>query len=368
MNKIGGVKSLIQQHWQASAILFILTVALMLEACAPAVESPAAVPPSRTPISEQELARLLPSLTPDTTFTPIPTVTSAPSLTPTTGPTQTPTVSPTPSLTPLPTVTATPPLPPFPEILPTPAVSRTIRVPILMYHYLSDPPEDADNYRINLSVTPDNFRAQLTYLRDNGFTVIDLYDVLDAVTTGSELPPKPIVITFDDGYVDNYEYAYPILEEFGFKGTFFVVTEFVDFGYEAYMSWEMIEEMAAAGHRIENHSRNHPDLAIHGRSELIWQILGPQETLAAHIGYKPMFIAYPGGSYDEEVLDMVRELNLWGAVTTKGGMWRGFHDRYEWTRTRVNFDTTIYDFERALPPPIPTPESQGEVSTDDADS
>ena len=225
-----------------------------------------------------------------------------------------------------------------------------------MYHYLSDPPADADNYRINLSVTPDNFRAQLTYLRDNGFNVIDLYDVIEAVVNDTPLPEKPVVLTFDDGYVDNYEFAFPILEEFGFEATFFVVTEFIDIGYDAYMSWEMVEEMAAAGHRFENHSRNHPDLAIYGRDDLIWQILGPQETLAAHIGYKPQFIAYPGGSYSERTLEMVEELNLWGALTTKGGMWRGFHDRYEWPRTRISFGTTIADFDRALPPPSPTPE------------
>ena len=232
---------------------------------------------------------------------------------------------------------------PVTQALPTPSgtYSWTLMVPILMYHYISAPPADADVYRIDLSVTPDNFRAQLAWLRDNGYTAIDYYDLTMAIVGYSELPEKPVLLTFDDGYLDNYTNAFPLLQEYGFKGTFFVITEFIDSGREGYMTWPMIEEMARAGHRIESHSRTHPDLTEKDRDGLIWELLGSQQTLAAHIGYTPRYLCYPGGDYNEQTIALLRELDFWGAVTTANDTWHGFNERFEWGRLRIRNDTTL---------------------------
>ena len=243
------------------------------------------------------------------------------------------------------TPTATPALP-----TPVGGYSLTVRVPILMYHYVSEPPEDADEYRLDLSVSPANFRAQLQYLADNDFTAVDLYDLSLAITGKRPLPPKPVILTFDDGYLDHYTNAFPLLQEFGFKGTFFIVTEFVDAGNPAYMNWEMIEQMAAAGMRMEPHSKTHADLRDQPRDVLIWQILGSQETLAAHIGYTPRYFCYPGGRYDEDTIAILKEKNFWGAVVTAGGKWHGFNDRYEWKRLRMRYTTTLSEFADLVEP------------------
>jgi len=219
-----------------------------------------------------------------------------------------------------------------------------------MYHYISIPPADADIYRQDLSVTPENFRAQMQYLAENGYTTIDLYDLSLAILGKKELPAKPVILTFDDGYADNYLNAFPVLQEYGLTGTFFVVTEFIDQNREGYMTWEMAKEMAAAGNRIEPHSRTHPDLRGQPREKLIWEILGPQETIAYHLGYKPQFFNYPAGRYDEAVIQILQELNFWGAVTTMGGQWHGYEDRFEWTRVRVRFDTPLGEFMDAVDP------------------
>lgn len=258
------------------------------------------------------------------------------------------------------TAAASPPTPPvipsatspalYNEPMPTPSgiYSWTLKVPILMYHYVSDPPADADKYRLDLSVSPDQFRQQMTFLRDGGYTPIDLYALTTAIVGHSELPDKPVLLTFDDGYIDNYQIAYPILEEFGFKGTFFVVTEFIDNGREGYMTWAMVEEMARAGHRFESHSRTHPDLTEKDHDDLIWQILGAQETLAAHIGYRPRYFCYPGGDYNAETIQVLRDLDYWGAVTTANGSWHGFDDRFEWRRIRIRNITSIEEFQRLV--------------------
>ena len=219
-----------------------------------------------------------------------------------------------------------------------------------MYHYISTPPEDADKYRIDLSVEPEAFRSQMAFLAENGYSTISLYDLSLAITNNKPLPEKPVILTFDDGYVDNYEIAYPILKEFGHHATFFIVTEFIDKGREGYVTWEMVQEMAVAGFDIEPHSRTHPDLTNRERDYLIWEILGPLETLTYHIGYTPRYFSYPSGRYDDAVLEMVEELGFWGAVTTYSGKEHSFTDRYTWPRMRIRNNTPLAEFVDVVQP------------------
>jgi peptidoglycan/xylan/chitin deacetylase (PgdA/CDA1 family) len=213
-----------------------------------------------------------------------------------------------------------------------------------MYHYISVPPEDADKYRVDLSVAPDDFRQQMAYLAQNGYHTITFEDLSRAIADKQDLPEKPVIITIDDGYRDNYENAFPIMQEFGITATIFLVTDPIDQENANYMTWAMIEEMAAAGIQFAPHSKNHPDLRGQSRAALIWQILGSQETVAAHVGYKPLYFAYPSGSYDENTKTILHELGFWGAVTTLGGKWHGFNDRFEWTRVRVHNYTALPEF------------------------
>lgn len=294
---------------------------------------------------------------PTTTVAPTETTTAVPPSTPTPLPTETATPPNTPTPTPIPTETPTPhpteppAIPGPPAILPTPQGSFwTLRVPILMYHYVSVPPEDADIYRIDLSVSPDNFRQQMAFLAENGYTPIDFYDLSLAILNKIELPDKPVIITLDDGYLDNYENAFPILQEFGFTATFFVITDYVDQNHPAYATWPMLKEMAAAGMRIESHSRNHPDMSGRERDFLIWQLRGSQETLAHHLGYTPRYFCYPAGRYDENTIAILDELGYWGAVTTQGGRWHGFDDRFEWSRLRMRYATTLLEFADLVDP------------------
>ncbi len=310
----------------------------------PAEELAAAALPTET---NTPINTLAPPLVATSTSSPTPLATATNTATATASPTAGPTLTPsnTPPPTDTPTATKPPPLP-----TPIGSYSLTVRVPIMMYHYVSTPPEDADEYRTDLSVTPANFRRQLQYLKDNGFTTIDLYDLSLAVTARRALPEKPVILTFDDGYLDNYQYAFPLLKEFGFSGTFFIVTEFVDHQNPAYMSWEMIREMAEAGMRIENHSKTHADMTTQSRDGLIWQIRGAQETLAAHLGYTPRFFCYPGGRFDEDTIAMLQELDIWGAVTTSGGKWHTFDGRYEWSRLRMRYTTDMPTFSALVEP------------------
>ena len=230
---------------------------------------------------------------------------------------------------------------PLPNFLPTPqADTPTQQVPILMYHYLSDPPPNSDIYRIDLSVSPEKFREQLTYLRDNGFVTIDFYDLSQAMTGNQPLPPRRVLITFDDGHRDHYTNAFPLLKEFGMKATFFIITDLAETSNENHLTWPMIEEMSQAGMRMEIHTKSHSNLGGKKR-QFIWnEIIDSQKVLAEHIGYQPRYLAYPGGSYDDQVLGIVRELDLWGAVTTRWGWDHNYAKRYTMPRLRIRNTTT----------------------------
>lgn len=340
------------------AVLGLGVFIVLLAACAPSPAAEPGLPPPIEPTSQsgalaQPIIQTLPTaaatLTPPSSPTPIPA--TNPDATAAIAATRTAAASPpTPPVMPAATLPADTAPALAAEPLPTPSgiYSWTLKVPILMYHYISEPPADADEYRVDLSVAPDQFREQMAYLRDSGYTPIDFYSLTTAIVGYTELPDKPVILTFDDGYIDNYENAYPILEEFGFKATFFIISEFIDQGQEGYMNWPMIEELARAGHRIESHSRTHPDLTEKDRDDLIWQILGAQETIAAHVGYRPRYFCYPGGDYNDETIQVLRELDYWGALTTTNGSYHGFNDRFEWSRIRIHNFTPLNEFEHLV--------------------
>jgi peptidoglycan/xylan/chitin deacetylase (PgdA/CDA1 family) len=268
----------------------------------------------------------------------------------TAAPTNTPTPTIVPTATPSPTVTATPTDTPTPAPTPGPTPDgqfRSVRIPILMYHYISIPPADADDYRRNLSLDPAIFAQHLDFLQEQGYTTIHLQDLISYLQTGRpELPDKPIILTFDDGYRDNYENAFPALRDRGMAGTFFIITDFADFAatdpdYARYATWDQLRQMDAAGMEIGSHSRNHPDLRGKDDDFLVWQALGSSQTIEANLGKKPRVLAYPSGSYDENVIRVFHSAGFWGAVITQPGVEHDNQHLFELTRLRITNETGV---------------------------
>ena len=189
--------------------------------------------------------------------------------------------------------------------------------------------------RREISVSPEQFEEHLKYFKSQGYTTITLRDLAYHLTIGRPLPPKPLIITFDDGYEDHYRNAFPLLRKYGFVGTFFVITDFIDEGRPGYMSWEQVEEMARAGMEIGAHGRNHVGLKGKPLDYLVWQILGSRQTLEAH-GIEPRFFSYPFGFYDDEVIKVLRSAHFWGAVTTEPGVIQSSDSLFTLKRIRVN--------------------------------
>jgi peptidoglycan/xylan/chitin deacetylase (PgdA/CDA1 family) len=225
---------------------------------------------------------------------------------------------------------------------------RRLRVPILMYHYVSALPPDADDIRIGLTVEPQLFREHMQYLQTAGYQTVSLYETHLALEFGTPLPPKPVILTFDDGYIDHYSTVFPLLQEYGFTGTFFIISQFVDNNHPAYMSWEQIAQMANAGMNMEAHTKTHADLRLRNHDFLIFEIMGSVESIGYHTGIEPHIFAYPIGRYDDMTLNVLGTTDILRAVTTQPGVFHTTDNRLLLPRMRVNNDTSVLGLQGLL--------------------
>ena len=203
-------------------------------------------------------------------------------------------------------------------------------VPVLNYHQI----EEKDGNPLTL--WPDQFEAQMAYLSSEGYTTITIDEMMDAFENGTPLPEKPVIITFDDGYADNYEYAYPILKKYGFKATIFLIYDFTN-TYPNYLTWDQIAEMKESGLiRFESHTMTHANLAeLTSADELRHEIADSHELLSEKLGYDMHYIAYPGGRVNEEIEEITRATGYRGAFTVHYGLSTPTEGRYQMDRIPI---------------------------------
>lgn len=218
-------------------------------------------------------------------------------------------------------------------------------VPVLMYHKVNPDPRTGG---LGLRVPPDKFAWQMDFLASHGYHTVSLLDVLAAWQGQKKLPSRPVVITFDDGYLDNYTYALPILRQHGFTATVFVVAGTVgginSFDYpvrqprNVMMGWDEIKKMQQAGITIGSHTLNHPHLADLTADQQAYQLRRSKEILEEHLGRPVDVLCYPYGSYNEETLRQAAAAGYWVAVTTVQGLAVPADAPYRLKRIRIRGD------------------------------
>ena len=228
-----------------------------------------------------------------------------------------------------PAVTPEPePLPPAPPPPPPPVpVAERMPVPVLMYHEITPGPN-------NLYVAPEELAGHLKWMKDNGYTAITLKQLYDYYTEGKPVPEKPVVLTFDDSYSSYYWNALPLLRQYGWPGTLFVITG--SLGETGHMTWDQVREAARQGTELGAHTINHPSLELLTGKRLVNEIAGSREALERETGRTIQFLCYPAGKWNEETLKVTREAGYLGAVTTKFGLAAADQDPYRWQRLRIN--------------------------------
>lgn len=196
--------------------------------------------------------------------------------------------------------------------LPKPlSVQENQAVPILYYHSVMQ--EDGNELRM----PPKQLEAQMAYLKDKGYQSISLEQLYQASYKGGALPAKPFLITFDDGYVDNYTAAFPILDKYGFTATVFMITSYIN--ADGYMSWQQLKELTAKGWEIESHTANHPYLTKVNTSTLLSELSSSKALLEKELGRSVKFFAYPYGELNDNVVQALKDTGYMMAVTTERG-------------------------------------------------
>lgn len=192
---------------------------------------------------------------------------------------------------------------------------KQIHVPILLYHYIGGNPNENDKARDALSVPPDKFDEQMGYLAQNGYTPITLDTMVAGLNSIVTLPPKPVIITFDDGYIDLYINAFGILRKYNFHAVAFIPTGLVGTSY--YASWEQLSEMQASGLlSFQSHSVSHANLPSLSRDQLNMELTESKKTLEEKFGIPVNFIAYPYGTSNSTVWAAAQKSGYVGALGT----------------------------------------------------
>jgi peptidoglycan/xylan/chitin deacetylase (PgdA/CDA1 family) len=184
----------------------------------------------------------------------------------------------------------------------------------LMYHHIGTLPQDADNIRKGLTVSTEEFDKQLKYLQDNGYKTLTLGQLSQAIEQ-KKVPQKVAVLTFDDGYDDNYKDALPIMKKYNMVGTFFIITSKI--GTSEYMSEQELKELVSYGNELGSHSVSHPGLDKLKGVALQNEVVKSKEKLEEISGQKMISFCYPAGKYNEDTIKALQDAGYKIAVTTR---------------------------------------------------
>ncbi|MDY4078629.1 MAG: polysaccharide deacetylase family protein [Clostridium sp.] len=191
--------------------------------------------------------------------------------------------------------------------------NENVGVPVLYYHSVD--PSEANE----VIISPEKLREELTFIKDSGYTTLTMSELNDYILNNTPIPEKSIVITFDDGYADNYANAFPILKELDMKATIFVISNFTDKdGY--YMTSQQIKEMSDYGIDIQSHTASHAHLNQLTYEEQLSELKTSKEKLES-ITEKPVIsIAYPFGDFDDNTILASKEAGYSLSFNTNRGL------------------------------------------------
>ena len=183
---------------------------------------------------------------------------------------------------------------------------QDVKIPVLLYHNFVNTVPDNDPDNFNYINTPQSFEENIKVLIENGYTIISMQELNDAYNLKTELPSKPILITFDDGYYSNYEYIYPILQKYNVKASIFVVTDKVGKEIDGikYLGWDECLEMQSSGLvEIFSHSKRHVFYDKLSARAIHDDVIESYKVIEEKLGNKKLKVfAYPYGAYTKETV------------------------------------------------------------------
>lgn len=196
-------------------------------------------------------------------------------------------------------------------LAPHPPAEDDMKVLVLNYHMVN-------SMFISLAIEPEDFDWQMKYLVDHGYHSISTDELYAFMEGQGTLPDRPVLITFDDGYVDNYTNAYPILKKYNLKATIFIVTGFVS-KRKGYLTWDQLREMEKNGVMAQSHTVTHAPLPELPDDRIREELVESKRQAEAELGHPVEFIAYPTGVHDLHIVGIAKEAGYKGGFTVKYG-------------------------------------------------
>ena len=221
-------------------------------------------------------------------------------------------------------------------------IKYTYMAPILMYHSVT--PEASKENRLQISVGL--FRRQMQFLKTHHYNVVSPEALGEMIKKREKIPTKTVALTFDDGYRDNYIYAYPVLKKLGFPATIFIIVSEVGRPMGDRVSWDEIKEMRGSGLiSIGSHTLEHPCLVdIKSEAELRRQIFESKKILEEKLGVPVNTFCYPAGRFNAHIEGLVVQAGYKSAFATGLGRWFSNQDVYLVKRVRISESDNLFDF------------------------
>ena len=230
-------------------------------------------------------------------------------------------------------------------------------IPVLMYHHVAPRPGDM------VTVTPETFEGQMRHLAEAGYTTISLHELLAFVRGEATPPRRAVAITFDDGWLDNGAYAFPVLRRYGLRAAIFVVTDWVERASSPHLAgdspafpphreaqeragrgeshgivldWERLAEMRASGVvDVYSHTRSHVKCDRVPEDVVAEELLSAKKTLEERLGAPCPYLCWPHGKYPRRAEALAREAGYEAVFTTRHDVVRPGTDPYDLPRIVV---------------------------------
>ncbi|MFX0200260.1 MAG: polysaccharide deacetylase family protein [Candidatus Hodarchaeota archaeon] len=220
------------------------------------------------------------------------------------------------------------------------------KLPILMYHEVSDEPEKNKvirntNPAYSLSVA--QFSEQMEYLYENGYKTLSLNELIDYPSSNRE---KNVVITFDDGWENNYTNAFPILMKWGLTATIFVITDCI--GQPRYVNWNQLEDMNKKRISIQSHTSSHRPLSILETDEIMCELEGSKKSIEEHLGNRVDFLSLPHGMINQKVIDLAQAVGYKAILTSEPGYSHSYNNPAILRRINISDRYEIGSFEKII--------------------
>jgi len=235
--------------------------------------------------------------------------------------------------------------------LPDPLPTRTVRVPILMYHRIAVLAGDEPAVTVGLTVDPGEFTLQMQWLKDSGFTSITQMQLYDALELGKPLPPKPVLITFDDGYRGIATTAAPIMTRVGMIGTAYVITDRIaqlKKTAPTWLTWPQLRTLEQRGWDIGSHTVSHSEIPHMSTDAAMKTLRGSRFVLEKHLGHPVQWFCYPAGAVNAAAVADVQKAGYVLATTTQSGLDHSAANPLELSRIRIANNTGVRGLAAAL--------------------